>query len=186
MHSFHHSRGRILFEVFCALGITASCVGAWMQTNASALLGAAAAAGLYALVHPFDVRHGKPVTASVETVETLRADGQGDLLTYVAPAPPAPGPVELQSAPAAIVEPPETAEPSVAKASETRPAKAPRKASRARVQKQPNVVELSPPESVEAVVPEAVEDLAPVPVAQLFEPEPFVRQQRAVFGRKAG
>ena len=27
---------------------------------------------------------------------------------------------------------------------------------------------------------------APVPIAPLFEPEPFVRQQRTVFGRKAG
>ena len=49
MHSFHRSRGRILFEVLCAFVISASCVGTWMQTGAWAMLPAAFAALLYGL-----------------------------------------------------------------------------------------------------------------------------------------
>ena len=45
MHSFHQSRGRIFFDFFCVLVIVASCMGAWMQTGASALIGAAGATG---------------------------------------------------------------------------------------------------------------------------------------------
>ena len=57
MHSFHHSRSRILFEVFCALAISASCVSAWMQTGAQALLPAAAVAAT--LRHCPCVRSGR-------------------------------------------------------------------------------------------------------------------------------
>src|SRR5687767_14603536 len=60
MHSFGPSRGRILFETLCALAISASLVGAWMQTGASALLMAAGVAALYGLVHPFG-RKDRPV-----------------------------------------------------------------------------------------------------------------------------
>lgn len=63
MHSFQLSRGRILFEVLCALGLVASCVGAWRQTGASALLVAAAIAGLYGFIHLFDLVRPKPTEA---------------------------------------------------------------------------------------------------------------------------
>jgi hypothetical protein len=64
MHSFHHSRGRILFEVFCAFAVVASLVGAWRQTHASALLVAAVAAALYGMVHLFDLDRRDPAEAT--------------------------------------------------------------------------------------------------------------------------
>ena len=69
MHSFHHSRGRIFFEVLCALGMSASFVGAWTQTGASALLPAAAVALLYGLVHMFDMFRRRPAAPKPEAVE---------------------------------------------------------------------------------------------------------------------
>ena len=70
MHSFQPSRGRIFFEVLCAIGIAASCGGAWLQTGASALLAAAAVATFYALVHFFDLFRRDPSLA----VEPQRID----------------------------------------------------------------------------------------------------------------
>jgi hypothetical protein len=55
MHSFQPSRGRIVFQVLCAIGVAASFGGAWLQTGASALLAASAIATLYGLVHFFDL-----------------------------------------------------------------------------------------------------------------------------------
>src|SRR5262245_27708823 len=63
MHSFHPSRGRILFDFLCALGIVASGVGAWKQTGATALLAAAAVVGLYGFVRLFDLVRRDPVEA---------------------------------------------------------------------------------------------------------------------------
>ena len=73
MHSFHQSRGRILFEVACALTISASCVVAWMQTYASAFLPAAAVAALYGLVHAFDLARPKPRLAADPPSEEIAA-----------------------------------------------------------------------------------------------------------------
>ena len=73
MHSFHHSRSRILFEVFCALAISASCVGAWMQTGAWALLPAAVVAALYGIVHTFDLRRRNSINL-VEPQESRAGD----------------------------------------------------------------------------------------------------------------
>jgi hypothetical protein len=44
-----------------------------------------------------------------------------------------------------------------------------------------NVAEMMPLNEV----PRRPEESSPVPLRPLFEPEPFVRQQRAAFGRKA-
>src|SRR5687768_7222744 len=78
MHSFHRSRGRILFEVACALAISGSCIAAWMQTGASALVPAAAVAALYGLVHLFDLREvsrARPVDQpGSEVAEAVPAD----------------------------------------------------------------------------------------------------------------
>ena len=83
MHSFHQSRGRILFEVFCALGISASCVFAWMQTYAPAMLGVAGFAGLYGLVHLFDMARRSPAVAASEEATAPATDDRGDLLVYL-------------------------------------------------------------------------------------------------------
>jgi len=187
MHSFHHSRGRIFFEVLCAFGIAASCVWAWQQTYATAMLPAAAIAGLYGLVHFFDMFRRRPAVAEpVEAVEVVQ-------------------PAADQSEPAPMIEAPVFVEPPVEAVAEPAP-KRKRKSSRqapkaAPVASEPEIVEAveaPEPDIVEAVEPEVVElqptmrvvDNVPdepeyVPATPLFEAEPFVRQQRAAFGRKA-
>jgi hypothetical protein len=198
MHSFHHSRGRILFEVACALGISASCVWAWMQTYATAMLPAAAIAALYGLVHAFDmVRHSPAVAESVEAVEP--ATDQGDLLAKL----------EFGEAEPVINEEPKFVEPPAEVVAETaikrkRRSSRPTGSRRDRRETEPEVAQIGPgpePEIVAAAAeaePEVAEpkpaihivDAAPdepeyVPATPLFETEPFVRQQRAAFGRKA-
>lgn len=193
MHSFHHSRGRILFDVLCALTVSTSCVGAWIQTGASAFLPAAAAAALYALVHAFDLAKTRPVLAApMPPVETT-ADNLEEMPHEETMAPP---PVEEapSAEPVAVAE---LTEPAVAEKPKPRRAKAPRKA---KGSAKAVVTELKPVE-VATTIPESDMDSsemdssdmdssdmdsAPVPIAPLFEPEPFVRQQRTVFGRKAG
>jgi len=64
MRSFHQSRGKMLFEVLCALVIAASCAGAWMQTGAWALLPVALVALLYSVVHAFELARRNPVSAA--------------------------------------------------------------------------------------------------------------------------
>ena len=203
MHSFHHSRGRIFFEVLCAFGIAASCVWAWQQTYATAMLPAAAIAGLYGLVHFFDMFRRRPAVAEpVEAVEVVQpAADQSE------PAPMIEAPVFVEPP---VFEAPVFAEAPVEAVAEPAP-KRKRKSSR----QAPKVAPVAPePEVVEAVAapePEVVEpkvfdtpepevvELQPTmrivedvpdepeytPATPLFEPEPFVRQQRAAFGRKA-
>src|SRR4030095_4374005 len=89
MHSFRPSRGRILFEVLCALGMAASFVGGWMQTGATAMLGAAAVATLYGVVHLLDLRQPKSAKAAEPQRIDFATDQQGDLLANLeADAPP--------------------------------------------------------------------------------------------------
>lgn len=155
MNSFHHSRGRILFEVLCGLGISASLAGAWLQTDASALLAAAALSLVCGLVRLSDISGRKAAPEAV-----------------------------AQEEPAATVETVETveeAQPAVElKAIRT---KAPRKKAAPRA-KPPKETPTAEPVAVEE--PEALpEELAALPLEPLFEPQPFARQQHAVFGRKA-
>lgn len=188
MHSFHRSRGRIFFEVLCAVGMSASLVGAWMQTGASALLAAASVGGLYALVHAFDLARRAPAVA-VEPERSEPVEKKDE-----APAcEPATAPVVAADAPPPVTDVDE------AQVVEPRRAKAPRKGG-ARRAKAPAKAKVSDPAPAEepaaadapaveepkivAIVPE--DDVPHPPVAPLFEAEPFVRQQRAVFGRKAG
>lgn len=163
MHSFQPSRGRIFFEVLCAVGIAASCGGAWMQTGASALLAAAAIATLYSLVHFFDLFRREPSVAAepqriefeseavVETparqsVSALQARIDEQLTAYRA----------VEEAPVAELTAPREAQPVEQPApqpSESRPAKAPRKASsrRASVAKKAKAAEPTPVEEKEVV-----------------------------------
>jgi hypothetical protein len=198
MHSFHRSRGRILFEVLCLLAIAASCVGAWMQTGASALLLAAGVSGLYGLIHLFDMRRPKPL----EAVEPQRIDFEPEARD------------ELPT-PSAVVDPPmaadatEDADPAVTESPRSgagRRKGGSRKSSgrRATARKEAKPVELAPLEEEEEVraeaftPPEEVETFdepeldahepsaepVHIPHAPLFEPEPFVRMQRQAFGRR--
>jgi hypothetical protein len=159
MHSFHHSRGRILFEVLCALAVSVSCVQAWMQTGASALLGAAAAAALSASVHLFDLRGGAPaVEVSAAAIPPVVVE---DVRSFEPPSPP--------------VEP-------KPKAPRKTAAKKPRAKAVKAVEPTP---EPQPEPEADTSLTEVEHD--PVPLAPLFQPEPFLRQQqRGMFGRKAG
>jgi hypothetical protein len=190
MHSFHPSRGRIFFEVLCALAIAASCVGAWQQTGATALLAVAAVAALYGLFHLFDLRRPK----SAATVEPQRIDFETEAEDVL------PGhhdhglPLEVDDQPTTYrsIEDAEVVEPAAP------PPKVPRKGGRrpkttkeVKVTKltppeEPQVAELAASEEVEIAMPEPHEDAAHHSLAPLFEPEPFARQRHAVFGRKAG
>jgi hypothetical protein len=190
MHSFRHSRARILFEVACAFGVSASSVWAWMQTYASAFLPAAAITALYGLVHAFDMVRRRPAVGESASAES--ATDQGDLLASLEFAPPGPVPNDE----------PEFAEPLVEAVPET-DAKRNRKSSKqrgrrngpeaeleaTRVENEPVAAEPEPelaePEPQLHVVDNAPEAPEYYPATPLFEAEPFVRQQRAAFGRKA-
>ena len=169
MHSFQHSRARILFEVACAFGISASCVGAWIQTYAPAFLPMAGIAGLYGLVHAFDMIQRRPAADPV--AEKVRA---------------------YEPAPVTALEP-EFSEPPAESVPESA-AKPKRKSSRKKTE--PAVVVAAPEPEPEVVM--EVAELKPaihvvdsvreepeyIPATPLFETEPFLRQQRAAFGRK--
>jgi hypothetical protein len=185
MHSFHPSRGKILFEVFCALGMAASCAVAWMQTGASALLGAAAVAALYGLGHLFALRQPKragvvePQRVEFDTeLEHDLPDLQSELVTPSAEDQPPAADQSFEEA--------EIAQPAAPRTTGNRRPKAPRKRSSRSTSapKAAPVTDLAPLES--APEPVVAEEEPPIHLAPLFEPAPFVRQQRAAFGRKAG
>ena len=187
MHSAHHSRGRIVFEVFCALALAGSLAGAWAQTDASALLSAAAVAALYGLWHLTDLRRPRPSRSSVPALPA--DDEQGDLLAYAPPAPARPEPSESPVGEGA--KPGRKApKPRKSRVKEARPTIA---EITDRLEREIGKVAEEPaapdPEPQPGLAPEVVDsaDDAPeyVPATPLFEPEPFVRQQRAAFGRKA-
>ena len=182
MHSVQPPRGRIVFEVLCLLAVVASCAGAWMQTGASALLGAASAALFYALVRLFDMRQSRPAA------EPQRIDFEPE-----AEVKPAPIMVPLAE-PAVAMEPDEAPQ---ARAGAGRRKGGSRTGSgrRTKASKEAKIVELLPAveqepaeaaSSANALADDAdLHDETHHPVTQLFEPEPFVRQQRVMFGRKS-
>lgn len=199
MHSYQPSRGRILLEFFSALAIVASLVGTWKQTQASALLVAAAATGLLAMIRLFDFGR-RPV---IEAEEPQRIE-------FEAPAPEAEEVVavpEPQAVIKAVVEEVEPVEPPAPRASAGRRKGGSRKGSgrRAKGSDEANVVELVQPAELEpqqadevepipledsSLEPEGLDEISMdemphAPVVPLFEPEPFARQHRVSFGRKA-
>jgi hypothetical protein len=187
MHSFRHSRARILFEVVCVLAISGSCAGAWMQTGAWALLPASFVTLVYGVIHLFDMA-GPRIAATIEPqridfgtdhqVGSLADLDDGASLSVV----------DQHSEPDSPIEEAAPVELNTGRASKGRKTKSPRKAS---ARKTSAVVETKVsgaerPE--EADLPMAVvhEEAAHHSLAPLFEPEPFARQRHAVFGRKAG
>jgi hypothetical protein len=178
MHTFRPSRGRVLFEVFCAFGVAACLAGGWNQTGASAFLPAAAIAALYGLVRAFDLAGRRPAALTVDDQLELKATSEGQLESVNA------------------VEAVELVKPEAPPERKARKTKAPRKprarktaeerAEQALPQERESLVE-APEEEATTVVEFPEHDAAHVPLVPLFEPEPFVRQQqRTLFGRKAG
>ena len=180
MQSLHHSRARILFDAACAIGVAASCAWAWQQTYATATLSAAAIAGLYGLVRASDMLRSGP--KAVESTAVTEA--------YAAPVAPEPvaEPVHEFVADAAEPSAKRGRKPAKPKAGRGKRAAEPEVVQFAaepepeEVVEEPNVVEL-PPEL--RMVESAPDEPQYVPATPLFEAEPFVRQQRAAFGRKA-
>jgi hypothetical protein len=187
MHSFQPSRGRILFEVFCALVISASCVGISMQTGAWAMLPAAAVTLLYGLIHAFDMAgHG---TAAVEPQRIDFAADLKDSIGVSKEDPVQPAPAEQPPVSDIVIEVTELVEPVAPRANKGRRAKTPRKetvASASSPAKRKKTEPAPPSEEMKAAVPEPQGEVEYHSLAPLFEPEPFVRQRHAVFGRKAG
>lgn len=180
MSSFHHSRARIAFDAVCALGISASCVAAWTQTYAPAMLGAAAIVGLYGLVRAFDMRRPtvpkeRPVVAASHTTAAPEPRAEPEAVIREVP---------LEELVGGTVKRPRKAPRKKAprdKKTEQEPAPAPLEAA-------PDVAEPEPvvePEAELHVVHWATDEPEHSPVTPLFEAEPFLRQQRAAFGRKA-
>lgn len=195
MHSFQPSRGRILFEVLCAVGIGASCGGAWLQTGASALLAAAFVATLYGLVHFFDLFRRDPLPAAEPQRIDFTPDGEADLSTLRNVAAPEPAVKEMVEALALDPRLTEFGEAEAApvkriadQADEVAPAKTPRKRSRPTAGQQKKAKSAKPEllaeVSAEAPEPAVVEEVTHTHVAPLFEPDPFHRMPRQGFGRR--
>jgi ribosomal protein S6E (S10) len=188
MQSFHQSRGKICFEVFCALAASASCVGAWMQTGAWALLGVASVAALYGICHAFELGARRPATAvdSVDSGVTIgsQSNGASDGDEYAAV------PLAMtggQSTTEITIEKAVPAEPGNRSPATKRPrAKTGRNSGSRRTKgaKETKVTELAPPVEFETNTAIAAAEEAHLPPVPLFEPQPLMRQQRAVFGRK--
>ena len=201
MHSFQPSRGRVLFEVLCALGMSASFAGAWLQTHATALLGAAGIAALYGLVHLFDMRRPKSAAA----VEPQRVEFAPEAADIVVPMVKAEEPEAAEH----HVEEVAVMEPAAPRSGDGRRSGGSRKGSGRRT-KAPKAAKAAEPAPVEeADVPwpmvekaeaesviepgmTAEEELAFLPeeeaarshIEPLFEPEPFARMPRQAFGRR--
>lgn len=187
MHSFQPSRGRIVFEVLCAVVIGASCGGAWLQTGASALLAAASVTTLYGLVRFFDLFRREPALSVEPQRIDFTLDGEADLLA-VKDSLPEPTVKEMVDAleldprltdfgEAAVV----PIEAKVVPADDVAPAKAPRKGGRRSAKSK--VAEPEPNVEAPAEV-HHIEEITHVHVAPLFEPDPFVRMPRQGFGRR--
>jgi len=191
MHRFQPSRGRILFEVFCALAVVASMIGAWQQTNASALLTAAAAVALFAMVRLFDLGRND----AVQTEQPQRIEFEPD--AEVQPIMPA-APLTLVELPVpeAGSQEPEQVEPAPRASAGRRKGGSRKGGGRRASAPKAKAVEYGPAEVAEPELDAAMEvhsdapELASpaepvhVPHAPLFEPEPFVRMPRQAFGRR--
>lgn len=195
MRSFHRSRSKLVFEVLCVLVIAASCAGAWMQTGAWALLPAALVALLYSVVHAFELVRRNPDSAADPERIDFATDQPSSLPSHLDSG----LPLAEASQKTTTVEEVKLVQLAAPRESKGRRAKAPRKGGgrRASEPKESKIAERAPPEQAEIAVPVAIEEAevaaplppeeAPhVPLVPLFEPEPFARQQRAMFGRKAG
>jgi type IV secretory pathway VirB10-like protein len=196
MPSHRRSRGKVLFEALCGLGLAASFAAAWDQTGASAFLASASITALAAIYWSFgllsrdrayQVEEPAAVVAVAPPVE------QPTPVVAVAPPVEQPTPVVAVAPQVAVEtlrleevfardaeeafahEPEVVAEPEpVAKAPKKPRA---RKAKKAAADAVPIVEQAEPPAYADAAY-------QGIPLEPLFEPQPFARQPRA-FGRKS-
>jgi hypothetical protein len=185
MQSFHHSRGKIVFEVCCALAVSASCVGAWMQTGAWAMLAVASVAALYGFTHVFALRPRRPAPLDRANIGPAIGLKDGVLIDDQTGIPVTA--TDRQSTTKATIE---KADPAAGTnglpATKGCRTKTGRKSGDRRTKgaKETKVTQLAPAGEAEINAPKAVAEEAPFPLVPLFEPQPFMRQPRVVFGRK--
>lgn len=164
MHRHRRARGKILFEALCALLLAASFASAWDQTGSSALLTSAAIMALFATYWSFGLFAREPVAEAAQVTAAV-ADAQEVQVEPAVQEEAFAREAEVLAEPEPVV----TVEPKKRRT---------RKAQKAAAAVEP-VVE--PPEPV--ALEESVSD--GLPVEQLFDAQPFVRQPRPAFGRKA-
>lgn len=162
MHSHQRARGKVLFEVLCALALAASLAGAWDQTGSSALLAAAAVIALFAIYWAFGLFAREPLNEATQLPAAVAESPEPDLELAL--------PEEVYAPQLALAAEPEPFVPEPKK-------RRARKAKTATADVAPMV---EPPEPVAIETPV----FAGPPPEQLFDTQPFVRQPRA-FGRKA-
>ncbi len=196
MQSHRRSRGKVVFEALCGLGLAASFAAAWDQVGAPALLASASITALFAIYWAFGL-FGRDPTHQAEQPAAA-----------VAPAPPAepPTPVVAVAPPVEQPTPAVAAAPQVAVETLRLEEVFARDAQEA-VEREPEVVAEPEPVAKAPKKPRArkakkatadagaiVEQPEPaafaepafhaLPLEPLFEPQPFARQPRA-FGRKS-
>ena len=186
MQSFHHSRGKVLFEISCALAVSASCVGAWMQTGAWALLVAASIAALYGFSHAFDLKACRPAAA----VESANAEpinvGPDGVLSD-----------EWAGVPLTATDDHRASEEAVENASPVEPAMDSTKTKACRAKgrrksgdrltkraKEAKATTFAPQAKAEISTTMMAAEEVHSPPVPLFEPQPFMRHTRVTFGRK--
>ena len=162
MHSHQRSRGKILFEVLCALGLAASFASAWDEIGSPSLLASASITALFALYWSFGLFARDRVDDVAQPIAAV-AEAPVTEVEFVAPEAVFACEPEVVAELEPIAEPPRK-----------RPARKARKAAAVVA----SMVERPEPVAIEEPV------LDGPPLEQLFDAQPFVRQPRA-FGRKA-
>jgi hypothetical protein len=161
MHSHQRPRGKILFEVLCALGLAASFASAWDEIGSPSFLASASITGLFAIYWSFGL-FARRRTIDSPTFAAAVAEASGAVVEIAMPE------EVLAFEPEVLIEP----EPVAARPKKQRARKAPKaEAVVTQVIDQPEPV----------VFEEPVYN--GLPLEPLFDPQPFVRQPRA-FGRK--
>ena len=186
MSSFRQSRSRIFFDTVCAFGMSTFCAVAWTQIDATAMLGAAAVAGIYGLMRFTDMFQRSPV-ADQGAVEEPAIEVEQ---IAIEPEPMTPA---VERKPVDLAGPTPELKPEVVAALVRKPKRKPARKP-AKIAAPVEQTAADEPASVgqpsaEPEQPRAIESESDysAPIAPLFEPEPFVRQQqRAAFGRKFG
>ena len=190
MNSHHRPRGRIFFEVVCALTVGASFVGAWIQTGAWAFIGPAFVFTLFGLYWAFDMVGDRSPAVAVrpaatpEPMPAAKPAPVADLESAIMPeirferfeAPPEAAtnlvhPVaelDIHTDAVPFVPEPQPAVEPQAKAKARKP-RATKKAARTSTAQAP-------------VLPE--EPHYEQHIEPLFEPQPFARQLRPAFGKR--
>ena len=163
MHSHQRLRGKVLFEVLCALSLAASFAGAWDQTGSSALLASASIMALVAIYWSFGLFARDHVDVAAQRTAAVADPQETEVQTAV-----------QEEVFACELEVPSEPEPVTAGPKKRRA----RKAQKAAAVVAP-VVERPEPVAIEEPVSDGP------PLEQLFDPQPFVRQPRPAFGRKA-